>query len=317
MRFRLRQMEVFRAVMLTGSINGAAKLLFTSQPAISRIVSHTEKTLSLALFDRVKGKLVPTPEAHALFAQVEGFYQKALEVDEFASGLAQGASGTLNVCCSPCLSRGLMARAVAEFHATYPKIRINLRTTLLNNMPQEILSNQVDLAISVLPLEHPNLSVEHFSAGEMVCLVPDDHPLVSHEAVSIANLSEFPLIGHHPSVPFGQLVSAAFRKAGVPFQPHVDIYQTDVACSMVRAGVGIALVDQFTLDGLDMSGLRILPLREKIGLAPSVVRSRLSIRQGHGDKMVEVLRRLHAPGPSGRRRGRGNQEAKGKEPAPA
>jgi DNA-binding transcriptional LysR family regulator len=302
-------MEVFRAVMLTGSINGAAKLLFTSQPAISRIVSHTEKTLSLALFDRVKGKLVPTPEAHALFAQVEGFYQKAVEVDEFASGLAQGASGTLNVCCSPCLSRGLMARAIAEFHATYPKIRINIRTTLLNNMPQELLSNQVDLAISVLPLEHPNLSVEHFAAGEMVCLVRDDHALAARETVSIASLNEFPLIGHHPSVPFGQLVSAAFRKAGVPFQPHVDIYQTDVACSLVRAGIGIALVDQFTLDGLDLSGLRILPLTEKISLTPSIVRSRLSIRQGHGDKMIEVLRRLQAPEPSARRTGRAGGKA--------
>ena len=47
MRFSLRQMEVFRAVMLTGSIKGASRLLFTSQPALSRIVSHTELTLGL------------------------------------------------------------------------------------------------------------------------------------------------------------------------------------------------------------------------------------------------------------------------------
>ena len=97
MKFRLRQMEVFRAVMLTGSINGASKLLFTSQPAISRIVSHTEQTLGLALFNRVKGKLVPTPEGEALFREVDDFYQQALRVDDFARGLAQGPSGTLNI----------------------------------------------------------------------------------------------------------------------------------------------------------------------------------------------------------------------------
>ena len=92
MKFRLRQMEVFRAVMLTGSISGASRLLFISQPAVSRIVIHTEQTLGLALFNRVKGKLVPTLESEALFRQVDEFYQKALQIDEFARSLAQGPS---------------------------------------------------------------------------------------------------------------------------------------------------------------------------------------------------------------------------------
>lgn len=65
MKFRLRQMEAFRAVMLTGSIKAASQLLFTSQPAVSRIIAHTEQTLGLTLFRRVKGKLIPTPEGEA------------------------------------------------------------------------------------------------------------------------------------------------------------------------------------------------------------------------------------------------------------
>ena len=67
MRFKLRQMEVFRAVMLTGSMNGAAKLLFVSQPAVSRLIAHAEQSLGLQLFARDKGKLTPTPEAQRLF----------------------------------------------------------------------------------------------------------------------------------------------------------------------------------------------------------------------------------------------------------
>ena len=52
MRFKLRQMEVFRAVMLTGSMNGAARLLSVSQPAVSRLIAHTELSLGLQLFER-------------------------------------------------------------------------------------------------------------------------------------------------------------------------------------------------------------------------------------------------------------------------
>lgn len=58
-----------------------------SQPAVSRIVSHTEQTLGLKLFNRTKGKLVPTPEGEALFREVDEFYQHAMRVDEFASDL--------------------------------------------------------------------------------------------------------------------------------------------------------------------------------------------------------------------------------------
>ncbi|XAH23374.1 LysR family transcriptional regulator [Xylophilus sp. GW821-FHT01B05] len=289
MKFRLRQMEVFRAVMLTGSINGAAKLLFISQPAVSRIVSHTEQTLGLALFNRIKGKLVPTPEGEALFREVDDFYQQALRIDDFARGLAQGPSGTLNLASSPCLSRGLVPRAITRFVQRYPNIRVNYHTTLLNSMAQEVLSNKVDLAISVLPLEHPNLTVQPFTEGRMVCVVPRGHALAQLPAVAIAELARYPLIAHHPSIPFGQLVSAAFRKAGVTLAARIDIHLTDVACSLVRAGAGVAMVDQFTVDGMVQDDLQVLPLAEEIRLTPSVVRSVFDTRKTHADKFIEML----------------------------
>jgi DNA-binding transcriptional LysR family regulator len=294
MKFRLRQMEVFRAVMLTGSINGASKLLFTSQPAVSRIVSHTEQTLGLSLFNRVKGKLVPTPEGEALFREVDDFYQQALRVDDFARGLAQGPSGTLNVSSSPCLSRGMMSRAITRFVQRYPNIRVNYHTTLLNSMAQEVLSNQVDLAISVLPLEHPNLTVRPFTEGRMVCVVPVGHELARLPAVEITDLARHPLIAHHPTIPFGQLVSAAFRKAGVELTSRIDIHQTDVACSLVRSGAGVAMVDEFTVEGIAWPDLLVLPLATEIRLTPSVVRSVFDTRKTHADKFVDILIAQHA-----------------------
>ncbi|MCW5262387.1 LysR family transcriptional regulator [Verminephrobacter eiseniae] len=289
MRFRLRQMEVFRAVMLTGSINGAAKLLFISQPAVSRIVSHTEHTLGLALFNRIKGKLVPTPEGDALFREVDELYQQALRVDDFARGLAQGPSGTLNIASSPCLSRGLIPQAITRFVWRYPNIRVNYHTTLLNSMAQEVLSNQVDLAISVLPLAHPNLTMQPFAEGRMVCVVPFGHELAQLATVSIADLARYTLIVHHPTIPFGQLVSAAFRKAGVTLESRIDIHQTDVACSLVRSGAGIAMVDQFTVEGIAWTDLQVLPLADEIRLVPSIVRSVFDTRKTHADKFIELL----------------------------
>lgn len=289
MKFRLRQMEVFRAVMLTGSINGASKLLFISQPAVSRIVAHTEQTLGLSLFNRAKGKLVPTPEGEALFREVDGFYQQALRVDEFARNLAQGSTGTLNLCSSPCLSRGLMARTITRFVQRYPQIRVSYHVTMLADMAAEVLGHKVDLAVSVMPLQHPNLQTTPLTEGRMVCVMPRGHELSQLPAVTIADLARYPLIAHERGIAFGQLVTAAFRKAGVELASRIDIQQTEVACSLVRSGAGVALVDEFTVDGMDWSDLQVLPLVEEIVLTPSVVRSVFDQRTTHADKFIEVL----------------------------
>ena len=74
MALNLRQIEVFRAVMITGSIRGASELLFVSQPAVSRLLAHTELRVGFALFQRVKGRLYATPEAKKLFREVESVY---------------------------------------------------------------------------------------------------------------------------------------------------------------------------------------------------------------------------------------------------
>ena len=70
MSLNLRQIEIFRAVMTTGSISGASQLLFVSQPAVSRLLSHTEQRVGFALFERIKGRLYATPEAKKLFHEV-------------------------------------------------------------------------------------------------------------------------------------------------------------------------------------------------------------------------------------------------------
>jgi DNA-binding transcriptional LysR family regulator len=106
----------------------------------------------------------------------------------------------------------------------------------------------------------------------MVCIVPRGHELAQQPSVSIAALAAYPLIAHHPSIPFGQLVSAAFRKAGVTLASRIDIHQTDVACSLVRAGAGVAMVDQFTVAGVAWDDLQVLPLADEIRLTPSIVR---------------------------------------------
>ena len=165
---------------------------------------------------------------------------------------------------------------------------------MLNAMPQEVLSNKVDVAVSVHPLEHPNLRVEPFTEGRMVVVVPLGHQLAQKTVVKLADLAKHPVISHDPGIPFGQLVAAACDKAGVELTTRIHIHQSDMACSLARSGAGVAIVDEFTAEGMGWTDLQVLRLAEEIRLAPSVVRSVFDHGRTHADKFIEVLRQQAA-----------------------
>lgn len=293
MKFKLRHMEVFRAVMLTGSTNGAAQLLFVSQPAVSRLLTYIEQSLGLKLFIRNKGKLVPTAEAHLLFEEVGTVYEQALQVDEFARNLATRPQGALAISSSPSLAIDLLPPVVAQLRSAWPQVRLKFRTTLLSEMPQELLARKVDLAVAVLPLDHPNLRIEPLARGRMVCIAPEGHPLTAQAVVSLAEIARHPQILYSRHIPFGQLVAGAFQQAGVHWDSVVDIERAENACALVRAGVGVAIVDQFSVGTRDWPGIRRMAIRELIPLTLSIMRSKFEPSSVLSLEFIRLLK-LHA-----------------------
>ena len=98
---RLRQIEVFHAVYSSGSITGAAALLNVSQPSVSKVLAHAEQQLGYLLFDRVKGKLIPTPEAHQLFVHVKAVYKDINRLRHVATNIKTAGAGRIRVAGTP------------------------------------------------------------------------------------------------------------------------------------------------------------------------------------------------------------------------
>ncbi|MNT60174.1 DNA-binding transcriptional regulator LysR [compost metagenome] len=153
--------------------------------------------------------------------------------------------------------------------------------------------------MSVLPIDHPNLVVEPFATGEMVCILPEGHPLAAQADVGLAELAAWRLVLYSRNIPFGRLVAAAFQRAGVDWNPSVDIVRAELACALVRAGAGVAIVDEFSVGGAGWPGVVVRPLRESIPLALSLVRSRFDTPSRHVQRFVRVLKeqaKAMAPG---------------------
>lgn len=84
---------MFHAVYANGSISAAARGLNVSQPAVSKVLRHTETQLGIRLFDLVRGRLVPTDEAHALFREVDEVFGRIASLQITANNLRNAGAG--------------------------------------------------------------------------------------------------------------------------------------------------------------------------------------------------------------------------------
>ena len=122
----LRQLEAFRAVMLTKSITRASEMLFVSQPAVSRLIRDLETSVEFDLFKRIKKRLVPTPEGEALFEEVERSFTGINEISLAAREIKDFRSGSMVIASLPALGLGYLPEIITRFAEEKPGVSLSL-----------------------------------------------------------------------------------------------------------------------------------------------------------------------------------------------
>lgn len=290
-QLNLRQIEVFRAVMITGSINGAAQLLVISQPAVSRMLSHTEARIGFQLFERVKGRLYPSPEARRLFHDVEAVYRNVQRVNATLQDLVQQRQGVLRIASSPSLGHQLVPDAIAAFRRANPQVRVSLECLRHVLLRDRLLDQQADLGISLFPVDHPNLRAVPLSQVRVLVVCPAGHPLLAVEPTQLpAALASHPLIGYPADTPFYAVIKPAFERAGLEYRPSIEVDSPHHACALVKNGSGFSVVDEISFRASGGERMAILPLLEDECLQVSLVHLRREPLAQLAQQFVEQLR---------------------------
>ena len=267
---KLKQIEVFRAVMLTGSITDAASLLNVTQPGVSRTIKHFELQLGMRLFERLKGRLLPTREARLLFERVQAAYRGIKEVEKYAATLAEGEHSTLRVVGSPSVTLEVVPAALAAMLERSPSARFTLEVLPHPALVDALVAGQADVGICAAGIEHPMLRIEKLFTMELVCVMRRGCPLAGKKSVSPRDVSGMPFIGFDDQTFQGRQIANAFRDAGAPIEPVAKVRFARTACSLVAAGVGIAFVDQLTAAHAAKWEVEAVPVKPAILIPISV-----------------------------------------------
>ncbi len=291
----LRQMEVFRAVMFSGGVNSAAELLHVSPPAISKTLAQAAKTSGLILFERVKGRLIPTPEAHTLYAEVDKFWHGVEKVRDASRELAQPTQATLRLVCSASLAPYLVSRTVAQLYERFPRLQCRVQVVAPDILNQQLLDRASHLGIALAPHDHPNLeTVKGYQCG-LACVMRSDHPLAKKKLIKPADLEGIRVISSPESVPFGQTLRRAFGKSGEKMHKDLECTSSTTACWFAQAGVGVAVVDQVAIAGGLLEGLQVRPFQSSEKLAVKIIRNRYRAMGVAERAFVEAFEKVWRP----------------------
>jgi DNA-binding transcriptional LysR family regulator len=270
----LRQIEVFRAIMITGSVSDAARLLHVSVPAVSRVLAHAESRLDFPLFERIKGRLHPTEEARQLYQEIERVYRGVQRIDRLTHELAERRHGMLSIVSSPSIGQILVPLAIARFHEKYPGVRIHFRYLSYQLLKERLLNRQSEIGVSILPVDHPNLTTAPIAKGRLLCIYPPDHPLSTRKSITLKDVGPYPLITYPPDTPFGARIEQLFTKSNETLKAAMEVGSPQNACSLVAAGAGIALVDEFSLQAWPEASFIVMPVSD----APAIVADLVYLR---------------------------------------
>ena len=122
----IRQVEVIRAVMMAGTIQGAAELLNVSAPGVSRLVKYSEESLGIRLFDRKGGLFVPAAEAASIFEMIHQVHRQMDNLNGAVRALRQGQDVRLSFASAPSIAQFIAARAIRGVRARFPDLYIDL-----------------------------------------------------------------------------------------------------------------------------------------------------------------------------------------------
>lgn len=256
---RFRQLEVFHAVYLHGSISAAARALGVSQPSVSKTLHHAEDSLGIPLFQLSRGRLIPTDEAHALMREAGDLFERLDMLQQTARNLAQAGGGHIRLGIVPSLALDIVPQAMAQFRREWPRVTFEVHTHHHDDLVRSLIGREIDLAIAYTPPPHPRLTRQILAEGELVVMFPDGMFAPTGPRFPLDLLADRDVIGVAATGPIGDVLTQAARERGLVFRETVSVQTFFIAARLAQLEGGVTVVDEFTARAWAAPGFKWLP----------------------------------------------------------
>lgn len=267
----VRHLAVFQAVMKTGSVSAAARLLAVSQPAVTKTLQQIEWEIGVPLFRRIKGRLQPTPESVLLLPKVDQVFVAVDEVKRLAGEIGGGGVGQVSIATATTLATSIVGAAVVDYRNLRPQVKVGVRALATRQVIELVANNQVDVGLADAATIEGSLQTVEICRAQIGCAMREDHRLAKKKVVHIGDLKGENIITFFEETMIGMQVRQRLRALDMPSEIAMATNQSLVACLLVSNGLGVGLIDPFTLLSGMFPNVTMRPLTPPSEIRPRFV----------------------------------------------
>lgn len=288
MKLRFRQLQALHAVVETGTVTGAAEQLGISQPGISNLLSQLEAQTGFKLFERVHGRLVPTPETDLLNREIDTVVRGLDHVTQTVIDLQNKQLAHLQVASQHSASFGFMPQLIARFARDRPDMKISFQSQYSSKIQEWVIAGLFEIGLCEMPMLYDTLQVYPVRI-ETVLALPEESPLAGHDVLTPELLENEPFICMGPDHMSHRRLREAFHNAGIPIKIRVHSHLFKNLLSFVKEGMGVAVLDRFAADFEAEGGFVVRPFRPEILMDMAVVTSKTRPLSEAGQAFLTLL----------------------------
>lgn len=271
MRLTLRQLAIIRELMSSDTATAVASKLNVSQPGVSKVLRQAEEELGIRLFERIKGRLYPTPEANALYPELEKVFGAVEAFGRVAADMRDATSGKISIAALPTLANVFLPDIVCEFRKTLPNVTISVQVLSSLRIADQVAEGHVDIGLLGDSTSVPTNKSEDLLHCESVCIMPLGHPLAEKKNISLSELTAYPLVSYFRDAPFGARIKKSFTSEGLDYEPVIEASASTTICAMVESGAGVAIVEPYLLYSQRPPNVIVRPVAPVIPIRPRLI----------------------------------------------
>ena len=266
MKLNIKQIEVFAAVMEHGSTITAALHLRISQPSVSKHLKLLEANSGVNLFVRNNNRLVPTPEAHALYEEIKRTYVGISHLEGFVENLSSQVKYEIGIGSMPMLSYEWLPRVVTGFLQAYDHYSVSILINTTQTIGTWVASGRVDLGFCMEMGDNIGVKQELLMQLPLVCALPPGHDKTGCSIISSNDLNGETLITltqvddwKSEKEDWRMAVKNKLDADKVKPRNILSVSTSHDACEFVNCGLGVALVPALAAIDHEKKGLRWVP----------------------------------------------------------
>jgi len=263
----IRQFEAFAAVHASGSVTAAARLLDRSQPVVSRQLQDLENELGFTLFTRTRPQVTLTEQGREFLEEVRNVLSGLQQLEARSREIAEGRARPLRIATSLSVSHSLLPPVLAEIFERDPDFENKLYIDVMpyGQIVSALQEGSADVAFTSLPVELGRCQLHWCAQAPCQVAVPASHRLAQEPVIRLSQLAEERIIAQsNASRMRHRLSTALLAPALQKTQRQIVANSAMSAIMMVRAGLGVALVDPFMVQQVQPPGVVYRPFESYV-----------------------------------------------------